>query len=98
MLLIIYSAALDFIGIAFSIYPLVWFIIEISQGNRTHLWHLIVGMIGFLLALVFAYIIIQFLSYHFDLVKKNMTTIEHLDEKRGNTREFSYDGGEEFNW
>lgn len=27
-----------------------------------------------------------------------MTTIEHLDEKRGNVREYNYDGGAEFNW
>lgn len=98
MLLIIYAAIVDLLGIIFSIYPLVMMIIEIARGDRTHLWHLIVGIIGFVLALVFAYIIYQFLSYHFDLVKKNMTTIEHLDEKRGNTREYNYDGGEEFNW
>lgn len=27
-----------------------------------------------------------------------MTTIEHLDEKRGNPRDINYDMGKEWNW
>lgn len=27
-----------------------------------------------------------------------MTTIEHLDEKRGNVRDYNYDMGKDWNW
>ena len=40
----------------------------------------------------------MFLSYHFDLVSKNKTTIEHLDEKSGNIKDCNYDMGHEWNW
>ena len=40
----------------------------------------------------------MFLQYHFDLVDRNMTTIEHLDEKRGNIKDYNYDMGKEWNW
>lgn len=98
MLLLIYAAVLDFFGIVFSIYPLVRMVIEIARGDYSHLWHFIFGLVGFLLALIFAYIIFQFLKYHFDLIDKNMTTIEHLDEKRGNIRDYNYDMGKEWNF
>lgn len=98
MLLIIYAAVLDGLAIICSLYPLIALALAIARGEKGHLWIFTVGVIGFVLALVFAYIIAQFLSYHFDLVRRNMTTIEHLDEKRGNVREFNYDGGTEFNW
>ena len=62
------------------------------------MWHFIFGIIGFGFAIVFCYIVIMFIRYHFDLVAKNMTTIEHLDEKRGNVRDYNYDMGKEWNW
>jgi len=31
-------------------------------------------------------------------VDKNITTIEQLDEKRGNIRDYNYDMGREWNW
>jgi len=98
MLLIIYAAVLVFLSLPFTIYPIIRFIIELAQGNKTHLWHFIVGLIGLVLSIVFTYIIIQFITYHFELIRKNMTTIEHLDEKRGNVREYNYDYGKDFNW
>jgi len=46
----------------------------------------------------FVYIIFQFIKYHYDLIEKNMTTLEQLDEKRGNQSNVSYDMGSDFNW
>lgn len=93
MLLLIYAAILDFLGLVFSFYPILRFFLEIISGNFAHIWHFIFGIIGYGLAVVFAFIIFLFLKYHFELINKNMTTIEHLDEKRGNPRDINYDMG-----
>ena len=98
MLLLIYAAVLDFLGIIFSFYPILKMFLEIVQGDFTHIWHFIFGIIGYGLAIVFAFIIFLFLKYHFELINKNMTTIEHLDEKRGNPKDINYDMGQEWNW
>lgn len=46
----------------------------------------------------FFFIMLAFIRYHFELVDKNKTTIEYLDEKRGNIPNVTYDMGRDFNW
>lgn len=53
---------------------------------------------GLVLSFVFTFLILKFFNYHLELVSKNITTIEQLDEQRGNTAEFNYDMGTEWNW
>ncbi len=98
MLLLFYAFFLDVLGLAFSIYPLLKLAIQILQGNFNNLGIFIVGLVGLGLGITFFVIIIMFLRYHIDLLNKNKTTIEHLDEKRGNIKDYNYDMGTDWNW
>ena len=40
----------------------------------------------------------MFISYHCGLIDKNMTTIDHLDIKRGRAKDYNFDFGEDWNW
>lgn len=98
ILLITYAFALTIIGLIFSPYPIVMFIVELIQGNHTHLVQFIFSAIGYIFIWVFVFIIWAFIKYHFSLIEANQTTIEQLDEKRGNISTVSYDMGHDFNW
>jgi palmitoyltransferase len=99
ILLLVYAFALVCIGLACSVYPIVLLIIELVKGNYAgNLWILILGIVGFGLGIVFFIIMIMFLKYHFDLISKNKTTLEHMDEKRGNIKDYDYDMGKDWNW
>lgn len=54
---------------------------KIKNYNKANLFLGFLGLIG---AAVFSFLIYKFLKYHMELVAKNMTTIEQLDEQRGN--------------
>lgn len=69
-----------------------------TKNGQALLSHLIIGLIGYVLILIFFFIMLAFMWYHFKLVDTNMTTIEHLDEKRGNISNVTYDMGRDFNW
>ena len=43
-------------------------------------------------------IMTAFLNFHIDLVNRNSTTIENLEEKKSGPSQVSYDIGKEFNW
>ena len=98
ILLLIYAFALTCLALAFTLYPTIMFASEIARGNFVHLVNFIICLIGYGLLIAFFFIMIAFLRYHFNLIDKNSTTIEHLDEKRGNIPSASYDMGRDFNW
>ena len=98
MLLIIYAFTLSVVGLLYSVYPIVDLIIRLVKGDTSHSLTLILGLVGYGLTIVFFIIMILFLQTHFDLINKNLTTIEQLDEKRGNIRTVTYDMGKEFNY
>ena len=98
MLLIIYAFTLSVVGLIYSVYPLVDLIIRLVKGDTGVLITLTLGLVGYALTIVFFIIMILFLRTHFDLINQNMTTIEQLDEKRGNIRTVTYDMGKEFNY
>lgn len=98
MLLIIYAFTLSVVGLLYSIFPLTDLIIRLVKGDTSHSLTLIFGLIGYGLTVVFFIIMILFLQTHFDLINQNMTTIEQLDEKRGNIRTVTYDMGKDFNY
>lgn len=98
MLLIIYAFTLAGTGLVYSVYPIVMMIIDLVQGDTSHIITLIVGIVGYGLDVVFFIIMILFLKTHFDLINKNLTTIEQLDEKRGNVKTVTYDMGKDFNY
>lgn len=79
--------------VSFSIYPLVALIIEVANDNRTNLRIFIVGIIGWVILLVFFIVLTSFFMYHIRLIRKNKTTLEILDVKRGNDYHFTYDMG-----
>lgn len=98
MLLISYAFTLAGVGLIYSVLPIVDLLIELFKGNTSHIVNLIIGIVGYGLDVVFFIIMILFLRTHYDLINKNMTTIEQLDEKRGNIKTVTYDMGKEFNY
>lgn len=98
MLLIIYSSFLIALADIFSITTLTLTFMRFQAGVASLKWICIQGFLGLILAIIFSYIISLFLKYHLDLVLRNVTTIEQLDEKRGNPMQFSFDMGREWNW
>lgn len=97
MLLIIYAFTYGVLGILGSIYPLVLLGGELPQNTHGRLHKFVIGIIGNILGIAFVITMINFLTYHFYLVNNNKTTIENLDEKRGNVGG-SYDMGSDYNW
>lgn len=98
ILLITYAFIITIFGIIFTVYPIVVMAIAIFRGDRSYIWKLVIGLVGYAALWVFVFIIWKFVKYHYDLIDKNMTTIEYLDEKRGTVSKVSYDMGKDFNW
>ena len=98
MLLLIYSFVLDIAMLLFIPFNLIPLIYDVLGGEKENLVKMIIGCVGYVLMIVFLFIMWAFIKYHFELVDKNKTTIEHLDEKRGNIANVTYDMGEDFNW
>lgn len=98
MLLLIYAFILSIIGLIFPPVNLVYSAIALIVGDRSYMLTVIVGTLGIGLTVVFFFIMLAFIKYHFSLIEENKTTIEHLDEKRGNIPNVSYDMGSDFNW
>ena len=98
ILLITYAFAATIFGMIFCAYPVVLMVLDLFQGNISYLAFAIIACVGYLMLFPFIYIIYQFISYHYELIEKNMTTLEQLDEKRGNISNVSYDMGSDFNW
>ena len=98
MLLITYAFVLAGVGLIYSIYPIINLVIVLVKGDTSYLAVLVVGIVGYGLDILFFIIMILFLRTHYDLINKNMTTIEQLDEKRGNVKTVTYDMGYDFNY
>ena len=98
ILLITYAFVLTVFGIVVSVYPIALLLLSVIKGDNSQIWKLVLALIGYILLWVFVFIIWAFVKYHYDLIDKNMTTIEQLDEKRGNVSTVSYDMGKDFNW
>lgn len=79
------------------IYPIVLKIIDLTN-SLDNIVFTIFTFIGFGLLIFFIKVIYSFVSYHHNLIDKNRTTIEELDEKRGNKPTVSYDVSKELNW
>lgn len=79
-------------------YPLILFVFEMAHHNYGHVRNFIVGIVAYGLMIFFLRVMWAFIYYHYDLINRNRTTIEHLDEKRGNKSNVSYDMGQDFNW
>lgn len=71
MLLIIYAFLFGVIGILGSIYPLVLLGGELTDGFFGRLSKFIIGIVGDILGIIFVITMINFLTYHFDLVNNN---------------------------
>ena len=98
ILLITYAFVATVVGMVIGLYPIVLMVIDLVRGDTSHLAVTVIALVGYVLLYPFLYIIYQFVSYHYDLIEKNMTTLEQLDEKRGNVATVSYDMGSDFNW
>lgn len=98
ILLITYAFVLTLFAMAACVYPIVMLLISVIRGDKGKIWQLVLAGVGYILLWVFVFIIWAFVKYHYELINKNMTTIEQLDEKRGNISTVSYDMGNDFNW
>lgn len=98
ILLLTYAFIVTILGLIFTPYPIGVFIYEITLKRYLHIVNFIFAFVGYCLLCVFLYIMWAFIKYHYNLIEENRTTIEHLDEKRGNKSNVSYDMGRDFNW
>lgn len=80
MLLISYAFVFCIFTTVFSLVP----IITLFSYAKTRYGSLITAIIGLALSAVGIYIMWGFITYHYDLVKYNKTTIDEMDRKRGN--------------
>ncbi len=96
MLLLVYSTVMVCLMIPFTIWPLIHIVQRLKKTR--YLIKLIFGLIGLVLEITFLVIMRMFISYHCDLIDKNMTTIDHLDIKRGRTKDYNFDFGKDWNW
>ncbi len=98
MLFLLYSYFLIFLILCFSIYPLLLLIKnELVEGKNLDLRFLL-GAIGWLMSLIFFFILSKFIKYHIELICENKTTIDILDEKRGNFKDYNYNMGRDWNF
>lgn len=67
-------------------------------NQSRYIFKFIVGLVGLGLEITFLVIMRLFINYHFNLIDKNMTTIDHLDIKRGKVKDYNYDFGKDWNW
>lgn len=63
-----------------SIIQYIKVILHSRKINAYNKLNLSLGFIGLIAAVVFSFLIYKFLKYHLELVSKNTTTIEQLDE------------------
>ena len=80
MLLIIYSSIEILMADIISIIQYIKVILHSRRINVYNKLNLSLGFIGLIAAIVFSFLIYKFLKYHLELVSKNTTTIEQLDE------------------
>lgn len=98
MLLLIYTFAVDIALLFLTPFNLVPLVMSVLEGEDQHFVKMILSCIGYSMAIALCFIMYAFLKYHFELIDSNKTTIEHLDEKRGNIANVTYDMGRDFNW
>jgi len=96
MLLLIYGTTLVAIMVPFTIWPLVHLLFHLKQSGK--LLRFIIGLIALALEITFLVVMKLFISYHCGLIDKNMTTIDHLDIKRGRAKDYNFDFGTDWNW
>lgn len=80
MLLIIYSSIEILIADIISVIQYTKLILHSRRINVYNKLNLSLGFVGLVAAIVFSFLIYKFLKYHLDLIFKNTTTIEQLDE------------------
>lgn len=98
MLLLVYSMIMMLITIPFTLWPLSNVFGEAVSGIPGRFTKFIIGLTALGMEILFIVVMKMFLTYHFNLVDKNMTTIDHLDQKRGNVKDYNYDFGKDWNW
>ena len=93
ILLLMYSFILIILILGFSVISIV----KLCLKYEKYKFRLILAFVIFFLLLIFLIILYNFLQYHLDLINRNRTTIENLDQKRGNEQKYVYDMGKKFN-
>lgn len=62
------------------------------------LFDFIAFCLGLIMVLTLFIIMTAFIKFHLELIDRNSTTIENLEEKKSGPSQVSYDIGNEFNW
>lgn len=84
------------IMLPFTLWPIINLLRHIKESGS--LLRLIIGIVALGLEVTFLVIMKLFIAYHCGLIDKNMTTIDHLDIKRGRAKDYNFDFGTEWNW
>lgn len=81
--------------------PVLWiYYADICNGKwkKTNVVEFVFGNIAAIFVIALFAIMCVFLEFHRDLIDKNSSTLENLEEKKQGPLSVSYDMGSEFNW
>ena len=98
MLFLIYSLFLGFVCLGFGVYPFFLFVFDVGDGDKGFLGYFAVFCVGYFFLVIMVFFLAWFLRYHWRLVRVNKTSLERMDEIRGNILNYHYDLGVEWNW
>jgi palmitoyltransferase len=100
--LICYTWITLLLALIVTIYPLVRMIIMLSSGGLRSPFDLadfVFCCISFVFTCVLFVTLTNFIAFHWNLIERNSTTLENLEEMRsGHSVGNMYDQGSEFNW
>lgn len=96
MLLISYAFVFCIFATLFGLYPL-YLLFRHGFSPKPRVFSMMMTIIGLAFSAVGIYIMWGFVSYHYELVAHNKTTLEEMDRKRGSTPA-NYDVGSDLNW
>jgi len=85
-----------------TLVPLVIMIVQLSKTGLKDPYSMtdfVFACISFIFTIILFVTLTNFIAFHYDLIEKNSTTLENLEEQRSGTSvNYMYDQGSEFNW
>lgn len=100
--LICYTWVTLVLAVFATIIPLIIMSIQLSKTGLKDPYNLadfVFACISFIFIMVLFVTLTNFIAFHWDLIDKNSTTLENLEEQRSGTSvNYMYDQGSEFNW
>ena len=102
LLLLSYTWMTLVLGISVTLPVLIGIVMNLVENGKIGPKYTLGESLQFLVALgmmgTLFPIMTLFIKFHIELVERNSTTIENMEEKRSGPSQVSYDMGREFNW